>query len=66
MVRESIDVVWHLVTDDALRVERLVARHVEFGKTPDEARAWVARVDQANARLVEAGRDRADLVLEVS
>ncbi|MGY2704758.1 MULTISPECIES: nucleoside/nucleotide kinase family protein [unclassified Nocardioides] len=64
-VREAIDVVWHLVTDDALRVERLIARHVEFGKAPDEARAWVARVDEANARLVEAARDRADLVVEV-
>ena len=64
-VREQIDVVWHVVTDEAMRVERLVARHVEFGKTPDEARAWVARVDEANARLVEAARERADLIVEV-
>ena len=46
--------------DDAVRRERLVARHVEFGKTPAEARAWVARVDDANARLVEAAAVRAD------
>jgi pantothenate kinase len=65
-VRAQLDVVWHLVMDEALRVERLVARHVEFGKSPDEARAWVARVDQANARLVEAARDRADLVVDLS
>jgi uridine kinase len=58
-------VVWHLTLDESLRVERLVARHVEFGKTPYEARAWVARVDAANARLVEAARDRADLVIDV-
>jgi pantothenate kinase len=64
-VREAIDVVWHLVTDDAVRRERLVARHVQFGKTPDEARAWVARVDEANARLVEAARERADLVIRL-
>jgi pantothenate kinase len=64
-VRDQLDVVWHLVTDDAARVERLVARHVEFGKSPAEARAWVARVDEANARLVEAARDRADVVVEV-
>lgn len=62
-VREQLDLVWHLVVDDALRVERLVARHVEFGKTPEEARAWVARVDEANARLVEAARERADRVV---
>jgi pantothenate kinase len=65
-VREQLDVVWHVVTDDALRVERLVARHVLFGKTPDQARAWVARVDQANAALVEAAAERAHLVVDLS
>ena len=63
-VRAEVDVVWHLHLDDAVRRERLVARHVEFGKTPEEARAWVARVDDANARLVEAAAARADLVVE--
>jgi pantothenate kinase len=65
-VREQLDAVWHLHVDDGVRRERLVARHVEFGKTPDEARAWVARVDDANAALVEAARDRADLVIDLS
>jgi uridine kinase len=65
-VRETLDVVWHLVTDEAVRVERLVARHIAFGKSPDEARAWVERVDAANARLVEAARERADQVIELS
>jgi pantothenate kinase len=64
-VREQLDAVWHLHVDDGVRRERLVARHVEFGKTPDEARAWVARVDDANAALVEAAADRADLVIEL-
>lgn len=64
-VREAVDVVWHLHLDDAVRRERLVARHVRFGKTPDEARAWVARVDEPNARLVEAAAVRADLVVEL-
>jgi pantothenate kinase len=64
-VRRRLDVVWHLHVDDAVRRERLVARHVEFGKSPDEARAWVARVDHANAALVEAAAERADLVIEL-
>jgi len=64
-VRRQLDVVWHLHVDDAVRRERLVARHVEFGKSPDEARAWVARVDDANAALVEAAAERADLVIEL-
>src|SRR5689334_16897015 len=63
--REQLDVVWHLTLDDDVRRERLVARHVAFGKSPDEARAWVERVDEPNARIVEAAAERADLVVEV-
>ncbi|MFC7492726.1 MULTISPECIES: nucleoside/nucleotide kinase family protein [unclassified Nocardioides] len=65
-VRAEIDVVWHLTLDDDVRRERLVARHVLFGKSPTEARAWVARVDEANAVLVEAARDRADVVVDLT
>ena len=65
-VREQLDEVVHLVTDDDLRRRRLVARHVEFGKTPAEAEAWVARVDDANAALVEAAAHRADRVVELT
>lgn len=65
-VRAEVDVVWHLHVDDALRRERLVARHVQHGKSPAEARAWVARVDEPNARLVEAAASRADLVVDLT
>lgn len=65
-VRAELDVVWHLHVDDDLRRERLVARHVRHGKTPDEARAWVARVDEPNARLVAAAADRADHVVDLT
>jgi pantothenate kinase len=59
-VREALDEVWYLDLDDAVRRRRLVARHVEFGKSPAEAEAWVTRVDDANAELVAASRGRAD------
>ncbi|WP_245156068.1 nucleoside/nucleotide kinase family protein [Nocardioides sp. 503] len=65
-VRAQLDDVWHVVVDDELRLERLVARHVRFGKTPDEARAWVERVDQSNALRVEAAAGRADLLLDLT
>lgn len=65
-VRSQLDEVWHVTVDRPLRLERLIARHVEFGKTPDEARAWVARVDQANAALVEAAAGRADRVIDLT
>ena len=65
-VRASLDAVWHVVTDDAVRVPRLVERHVAFGKSPVDARAWVDRVDQPNAELVEAAPARADVVLDLT
>jgi len=58
--------VWHVHVAESVRVERLVTRHVRFGKAPDEARDWVARVDQPNAELVEAAAERADLVLDLT
>jgi pantothenate kinase len=65
-VREQLDEVVHLVTDDDVRRRRLVARHVEFGKTLAEAEAWVARVDDANAVLIDAAAHRADRVVELA
>jgi pantothenate kinase len=65
-VRRECDAVWHLVTDESLRVERLVERHVPAGRTRADAEAWVSRVDQANAALVEAVGDRADEVLDLT
>ncbi|MGC4110253.1 MAG: nucleoside/nucleotide kinase family protein [Nocardioides sp.] len=62
-VRAELDEVWYLDCPDDVRRPRLVARHVEFGKSPTEAEAWVARVDDANAALVAASRDRADRVV---
>ena len=52
--------------DEATRLEWLIARHVEFGKAPDDARAWVMRSDQANAAVVAATRDNADLVFRLA
>ncbi|MFI8511736.1 nucleoside/nucleotide kinase family protein [Streptomyces sp. NPDC085460] len=62
-VRPLLDEVWYLDLPDALRVPRLVARHVRFGRSGPEAEAWVARSDEANARLIARGRRRADLVV---
>jgi pantothenate kinase len=48
---------------EALRHERLIARHERFGKAPRDARDWALGPDEANARLVAATRDRADVVV---
>lgn len=64
-VRATLDEVWFVDTDDVSRVERLLARHVEFGKTEDEARRWMARVDEPNALRIAARRGKADLVVDL-
>ncbi|MFF8916278.1 nucleoside/nucleotide kinase family protein [Streptomyces sp. NPDC015032] len=62
-VRGLLDEAWFLAADPALRVRRLVDRHVRFGKPRAYAERWVAESDEPNARLVERGRSRADLVV---
>ena len=64
--RAQLDTVWHVETDDEIRLPRLVARHVRFGKSPEAAREWVERVDGANAVRIEAAAHRADLILDLT
>ena len=64
-VADALDETWFVETDDVVRRERLVERHVRFGKSPEGARAWVERVDEPNAGLVAATRSRADLVVRL-
>jgi pantothenate kinase len=65
-VRRLLDEVWFVEIDDAVRVPRLIRRHIEFGKSPDEAYEWVMRSDEANAALISASRSRADAVVRLS
>jgi pantothenate kinase len=64
-VRAQLDEVWWLDQDDDVRRERLVERHVRFGKSREQARAWVARVDEVNAALVARTRAQADRVVDL-
>ncbi|HEV7655243.1 MAG TPA: nucleoside/nucleotide kinase family protein [Mycobacteriales bacterium] len=62
-VRQALTEVWYVETAEPVRLERLVARHVAFGKEPAAARAWIDSVDGPNARLVTRGRAAADLIV---
>jgi pantothenate kinase len=64
-VRPLLDEVWFLDVDPALRRQRLVSRHVAHGRAAEQAERWVASSDDANALLIEATRDRADLVVRL-
>lgn len=59
----AFDAIAHLDVPAEIRRSRLIARHVEFGRDPLDAAEFVHRSDEANARLVEASRDRADLLV---
>lgn len=61
-VRPVLDACWYVGGNDELRLQRLVARHEAFGRSPADAQAWVAGTDEPNARRIEATRARADHV----
>lgn len=50
----------YLDLDAAVRLERLVARHIRFGKTADAALAWATGPDENNARLIALSAAHAD------
>lgn len=59
-VREMLDEVWFLDVDRELREARLVARHMQFGRSETEAREWVRSTDGPNAERIEAVAANAD------
>jgi pantothenate kinase len=65
-VRPLLDDAWYVEMDEETRLRWLIQRHIDFGKTPDEARTWVMRSDQANAAVSAATRDRADVVYRLA
>jgi pantothenate kinase len=64
-IRGLLDEAWYVETDEELRVQRLIQRHIQFGKTPEYARAWVLRSDERNAELVKATAATADVLVRL-
>jgi len=62
-VRGLLDEVWYLEPDDNDRMDRLVRRHMEFGRDVDTANARARGSDQRNAELIAATKVWADLVV---
>jgi len=63
-VAPLIDVSFFVRVDDGIRHDRLFARHVRYGKSETDARAWALGPDETNARLIAASAGRADHVIE--
>src|SRR4051794_32035181 len=64
-IQPLLDETWYVETDEELRVQRLIQRHIQFGKTPEYARAWVMRSDEKNAALVAETAARADVLVRL-
>lgn len=54
-----LDEVWFLSVAPALRLERLVLRHMQFGRSRAQSMDWIANNDALNAQVVEASAPRA-------
>ncbi|TCB97634.1 nucleoside/nucleotide kinase family protein [Micromonospora zingiberis] len=65
-VRALLHQAWFLDLDAGLRQRRLVARHVEYGRSTEEAHAWALGSDEVNAALVAGTAHRADLVVRLA
>jgi pantothenate kinase len=63
LARAQLAEVWFVTTEQDTRLERLIARHVEFGKAPAAAEEWVLTSDEANAEVVAATAGLADRVV---
>ena len=64
-VQPLLDEAWYVEGDEQVRLDRLVRRHIEFGKPPDLAQRWATVSDQANADLVAPTRAAADVLVEI-
>lgn len=50
--RALFDETWYLNVADSTRQARLVRRHQEFGKSPEQAEVWTFGNDEQNAQVV--------------
>lgn len=62
-LRTVLDEVWYLDPPRALRIERLIARHLAYGRDRTLAREWALGPDERNAELIATQKHRADLVV---
>jgi pantothenate kinase len=65
-IRPLLNESWYLAPDDAVRQERLIARHMKYGKSKEEAEFWSLGSDEANAQVVAASSKYATRIVEIS
>jgi pantothenate kinase len=58
--RGVLDEAWFLDIDSTVRQQRLLERHMRFGRSREAALEWIAVTDEPNALRIERTRHRAD------
>ena len=61
-----LDHTWFIEIADEVRIERLIARHIRYGKTPEDAENWSRGSDEANARFIELTAHRAANIIKLA
>ncbi len=61
-----LDQSWYIEIDDEIRIQRLIARHIRYGKSPQDAEAWSLGSDEMNARFIEKSANRAEKVINLT
>lgn len=64
-IAQLLDEIWFIDIDDEVRMQRLIDRHIAFGKSPESAEKWARGSDEVNAQIIAAGRDRAHAVINI-
>ena len=64
-VRPLLDECWYVDPGENVRLDRLIARHIGFGRSPQEALDRSHGSDGRNAELIRASRARASRIVRV-
>lgn len=59
-VRQHLDEVWFVQVDPQQRHAQLLERHMRYGRSREDALAWIEHTDEPNARRIAATAARAD------
>ena len=62
-VRPLLDECWYVDGSSPTRIVRLIARHIEHGRSGTQAAAWVRDVDETNARIIRTKMASADVII---
>lgn len=64
-VAKTLTESWFIDVDNDKRMARLVARHLKYGKSIEDAHAWAHGSDEENAESIETTRAKADVIVNL-